>query len=113
MVGNNFTFVRFWDDISAGFPSPAEGYEDELLSFDAYLKMDNPATFLHRVEGDVLRHEHIRHGSILVCDGSLTAKVGRLVVGEHEGRTVVRRRSPGVPRLVRGVVVACVVRFRK
>lgn len=59
-------------DINAGFPSAAEGYEDQPL--DLYELIPNPAaTFFFRVKGDDLRHEHLRDGSYLIVDRSIIA----------------------------------------
>lgn len=97
-------------DINAGFPSAAEGYEDQPL--DLYELIPNPAaTFFYRVKGDELRHEHLRDGSYLIVDRSVTPKRGRLVLVEEDGRFVVRRFDIGRPSIVCGVVTAAIHRF--
>jgi DNA polymerase V len=102
-------------DINAGFPSPAEGYEDQPLNIHELLVKNEAATFYFRVNGDSLNTEYVRHGSILVVDKSLANRanlhklIGRLVVGEHSGQTVVCRLRRGYPALVVGVVVGVVM----
>lgn len=102
--------TRFSDSLSAGFPSPAEGYEDEPLNLHSYIVRNPAATFFYRVQGDVLRDEHIRDGSILVCDRSVLPQIGRLIVAEHAGGfVVIRWKDQHV--IICGVVIACVTRF--
>jgi len=38
--------------ISAGFPSPADGYLEEMLDLNSYLVRNKTATFFFRVKGD-------------------------------------------------------------
>jgi DNA polymerase V len=97
-------------DINAGFPSAAEGYEDQPL--DLYELIPNPAaTFFFRVEGDDLRHEHLRDGSYLIVDRSITPQRGRLVLVEEDGQFVVCRFRVDRPSVVCGVVTAAIHRF--
>jgi DNA polymerase V len=99
------------DRISAGFPSAAEGYEDEPLNLHDWLVRRPAATFFYRVQGNVLRGEGIRHGSLLVVDRSIVPKLGRLVLAEEDGVFTVRRYRPRTTMTVCGVVVAAVTRF--
>jgi DNA polymerase V len=97
-------------DINAGFPSAAEGYEDQPL--DLYELIPNPAaTFIFRVKGDELRHEHLCDGSYLIVDRSVAPKRGRLVLVEEEGLFVVRRFQMGCESVICGVVTAAIQRF--
>lgn len=96
--------------IAAGFPSPAEGYEDAGLNVHDYVVQNPAATFFWRVRGDALTSEGILDGSVLVVDRSVDPKPGKLAVVEADGEFVVER----IQRQDRavGVVVACVTRFR-
>lgn len=111
MVAAAFYLPAFSESLSAGFPSPAEGYEDEPLNLHDWLVRNPAATFFFRVEGDTLRHDHIRDGSILVVDRSAKPAAGRLIVAEVDGAFAIIRFVPGVPILFCGVVVAAVTRF--
>lgn len=95
--------------INAGFPSAAEGYEDIPLNLHDLVVQNPAATFFYRVNGDHLRHEYVRDGSLLVVDRSRTPIPGKLVLIEDEGQFIVCRfgRQP----VVVGVVVAVVTRF--
>ena len=83
--------------MEAGFPSPAQGYEDEPLDLHQLLVKRPAATFFFRARGGELHHEGIRDGSILVVDRSLTPSPGQLVVADRDGQRVVCRCGEGRP----------------
>lgn len=103
-------WVRIAGIVAAGFPSAAEGYEDEPLNLHDWLVQHPAATFLYRVRGQALFAEGIRDGSLLIVDRSVTAVPGRLVVAEEDGQFVVGRYRGGAGQVVCGVVVASVTR---
>jgi DNA polymerase V len=97
--------------ISAGFPSAAEGMEDQSLDLHSLLVRHPAATFFYRVKGDGLRDECILDQSILVVDRSVNPTPGCLVVAETDGEFIVNRFAHNVATNVCGVVVAMVTRF--
>lgn len=103
--------LTFWGYISCGFPSPAEGFEDDELSFDELLVPNRPATHFFRVRGHHLEAEGIQDGSIVVIDRSITPVPGRLVLIVEDGqfRIIRLRREPAE---VFGPITACVTCFR-
>ena len=102
--------VALHGDIAAGFPSAAEGFEDEPLDLHKWLVRRPAATFFFRAQG--LEHEHICDGSVLVVDRSLTPARGRLVLIEADGAFAVTRYQPaGDPSTVVGVVTAVITRM--
>ena len=131
--------LRRFGPVAAGFPSPAQGYEDEPLDLNDLLIRHPAATFFFRVRGDDLLDEGIRDRSILVVDRSLTptpapgspgspgsfgpggrgtpGSPGSLVVADRGGERVVcrlpsSRSSEDEPDLVVwGVVTAIVTRL--
>ncbi len=103
--------VRFSDSLTAGFPSPAEGYEDDPLNLHDWIVRNPAATFFYRVTGDDLAREYIRDGAILVVDRSVKATRGKLVIVETGGTFAVTRFVTDQPAMVVGVVVATVMRF--
>lgn len=104
--------VALHGDIAAGFPSAAEGFEDEPLDLHKWLVPRPAATFFYRVQGNNLSHEHICDGSVLVVDRSLTPARGRLVLIEADGAFAVTRYQPaGDPSTVVGVVTAVITRM--
>lgn len=101
---------RMSESLSAGFPSAAEGYEDEPLNLQDWIVRNPAATFFYRVKGDALRAEHICDGSIVVVDRSVAPSRGRLVLIEDEGAFAIVRFQLDVPQLVCGVVTAVVTK---
>jgi DNA polymerase V len=96
-------------DINAGFPRGAEGYEDRSLNLHEWLVQNPAATFFYRVQVNELHDEHVRDGSVLVVDRSLSPRRDALVIIEDEGNFIVCRfRHQSV---VIGVVFAAVMRF--
>ena len=107
--------LRRFGPVAAGFPSPAQGYEDEPLDFNALLIRRPAATFMFRVRGDALLREGIRDGSILVVDRSLTPRPGMMVVADFNGERDVLKMPAfldgGQSLEVWGVVTAVVTRI--
>jgi len=83
--------LRRFGAIAAGFPSPAQGYEDEPLDLNELLIRHPAATFFYRARGHHLIADGIRDGSVLVVDRSVTPAPGRLVVADRDGERVVCR----------------------
>lgn len=115
MIWNNiapFFIRRLCESISAGFPSAAEGYEDEPLNLHEWIVHNPAATFFYRVRGEELRHEHIRNGSVVVVDRSITPSPGRLVLIEDQdaGEFAITRFRQGVPQIIRGVITAVITK---
>lgn len=105
--------LRNYGPIAGGYPSPAQGYEEEPLDLHSMLVRHPAATFFFRARGDELRGEGIRDGSILVVDRSVTPSPGKLVVADADGERIVVRLDQHNHRrlIVWGVVTAAVVRF--
>ncbi len=81
----------FIHTIPAGFPSPAEGYMDEVLDLNQLLVSHPAATFFVRVQGESMQEANIHSGDVLVVDRSLTAKHRDIVVAILNGEFTVKR----------------------
>lgn len=104
-------FRRF-GSIPAGFPSPAQGYEDDPLDLHELLVPHPAATFFYRVQGSDLERDGLPHNAILVVDRSVTPKPGHLVVTDRDGeRLVIRLPRSAEGLIVWGTVTAAVVRY--
>lgn len=79
------------DCVKAGFPSPAQDYEEETLDINEYLIRNGPATYFVQVEGDSMDGAGIHHGDILVVDRSITPQDGHIVIAFVEGERLVKR----------------------
>ncbi|MGC4033708.1 MAG: S24 family peptidase [Tepidisphaeraceae bacterium] len=104
LQGLNVSFPCFADGLAAGFPSAAEGYEDEPLNIHRYLVRNEPATFPFRLVGD-LPADHLVDGTILVVDRSVRPGTGKLVIVREDGADYVCRFEECNAGDVRGVVV--------
>ncbi|MEM9019963.1 MAG: S24 family peptidase [Planctomycetota bacterium] len=103
--------LRRFESIAAGFPSPAQGYEDEPLDLNALLIRRPAATFFFRVQGSALIRDGIRDGSLLVVDRSITPRAGQLVVADVDGvREVCRLPRSAEQLVVWGTVTAIITK---
>jgi DNA polymerase V len=77
--------------ISAGFPSPAEDYEEVSLDLNKALIKHPAATFYARVKGSSMMDAGILDGDLLVIDKSLDPKNGDIAVCFLDGEFTVKR----------------------
>jgi hypothetical protein len=66
--------------VSAGFPSPADGYQEGRLDLNEHLIANRSSTFLIRAVGDSMRGAGILDGDLLVVDRSLQPRSGDIVI---------------------------------
>jgi len=77
--------------ISAGFPSPAEEYEEVRLDLNKALIKHPAATFYARVKGTSMTDAGILDGDLLVIDKSLDPKSGDIAVCFLDNEFTVKR----------------------
>jgi DNA polymerase V len=128
------TALPYFETVQAGFPSPAEDFEDRRLDLTEFLVRNHAATFLLKVSGESMTGAGIFDGDILVVDRSLEPKDGDIVIAciENEftvkrlrrfaDRVVLQAENPAVPSIevvgdielhLFGVVTSSVKQFRK
>ncbi|HHE07953.1 MAG TPA: translesion error-prone DNA polymerase V autoproteolytic subunit [Chlorobaculum parvum] len=78
-------------NISAGFPSPAEDFEELPLDLNKALIKHPAATFYARVKGTSMTDAGILDGDLLVIDKSLDPKSGDIAVCFLDGEFTVKR----------------------
>ena len=81
----------FMTTVSAGFPSPAEGYIEGRLDLNRYLIKHPTATFYVRVSGDSMAGAGINPGTILVVDRAVDAEDGDIVIARINDELCVKR----------------------
>ena len=81
----------FMSPVQAGFPSPADDYEENKLDLNALVIKHPTATFFVRVEGESMADADIHSGDILVVDRSLEASNGKIVIAVVNGEFTVKR----------------------
>lgn len=79
------------ENISAGFPSPADDYIDQILDLNELMIKNLSATFLIRVSGDSMINAGIFNGDILVVDRSIEPMNNKIIIGVIDGEFVVKR----------------------
>ena len=72
--------VRFLGSISAGFPSPADDYQEPKLDLNELVAPHPLSTYFMRVAGDSMVGACIYHGDVVAIDRALTATHKKIVV---------------------------------
>lgn len=80
----------FVEKVSAGFPSPAQDYIEQVLDLNELCIKHPAATFFVRVEGDSMIEAGINPDDILVVDRSITAEHGDIVIAGLHGELTVK-----------------------
>ena len=78
-------------EISAGFPSPADDFKDIGISLDKELVKNSESTFYARVSGDSMINAGLDDGDLLVVDRSLNPENGKIAVCFIDGDFTVKR----------------------
>ena len=88
--------------VPAGFPSPAEEYENAQLDINDLVVTNPTATFYVRVRGKSMLDANIRDGDILVVDRSVEPAHGKIVIAVIDGEFTVKTlyRKDGVIKLI-------------
>jgi len=77
--------------VVAGFPSPAEQYNEGVLDLNALLIKHEAASFFVRVSGDSMVGEGMRDGDLLLVDRSETPRSGDIIIACVDGEFTVKR----------------------
>ena len=92
LADNHAAPVRFYDvGISAGFPSPAQDYEEPRLHLTDLLIKNPDTTFLAKASGDSMIGAGIKDGDMLVVDRGLTNYKDKVFVACVNGEFTVKR----------------------
>ena len=92
-INSDFTTqlaLSYAPGIKAGFPSPAEAYEVDVLDFNKDMIRHPDTTFYGRVRGDSMIDAGICDGDILVIDRSLSPGNGDVVVAYYDNKFTVK-----------------------
>lgn len=94
--------IPYFESVSAGFPSPADDYEECRIDISEYLIKNPSTTFFVKVRGDSMINDSIHEGDVLVVDKSLSPTHGNIVIGALNGEFTVKRlfKRDGVIRLI-------------
>lgn len=78
------------DKVAAGFPSPAQVYEEDRIDINDILVTNPTATFYIRVKGNSMLDARISEGDILVVDKSIEPAHGQIVIAIVDGEFTVK-----------------------
>ncbi|EXJ12260.1 MULTISPECIES: translesion error-prone DNA polymerase V autoproteolytic subunit [Nitrincola] len=91
----------FLERVSAGFPSPAQGYVEHMLDLNQLCVQHPSATFFVRVQGDSMIDAGIYAMDILIVDCSLDVRHQDIIVASLDGEMTVKQfEQHPKPRLV-------------
>lgn len=88
--------------VVAGFPSPAEQYQEPPLDLNELLVKRPAATFFVRVQGDSMIGAGIHDGDLLVVDRSLRPASGDVIIACVDGDFTVKTLCLGNGERVMG-----------
>ena len=89
--GNSIGQWLVEQEISAGFPSPADDFKEVRISLDKELVKNKEATFYARVSGDSMIGAGLDDGDLLVIDRSLSPENGKIAICFIDGDFTVKR----------------------
>ena len=79
------------ENISAGFPSPAEDYIELGIDLNKYLIKNPISTFFLRVSGNSMNNAGIYNNDLLIIDRSINPIPGNIVVALLDGEFTLKR----------------------
>lgn len=83
--------LRIVASAGAGFPSPAQDWEDDALSLVELLRLDRAAAFVFRISGSSMVEAGLHDKDIVVVDRDTKPRNGSLVVAVVDGGFVCRQ----------------------
>jgi DNA polymerase V len=83
--------LRIVSSAGAGFPSPAQDWEDDALSLIDLLRLDRAAAFVFRISGSSMVEAGINDQDIVVVDRDARHRNGSIVIAIVEGGFVCRQ----------------------
>lgn len=76
---------RFSHTVRAGFPSPADDYQELALDLNDHVILHPSATYYVRAEGESMNQYGIFSGDLLVVDRALEPQHGDVVIASLNG----------------------------
>lgn len=81
----------FLNKVEAGFPSPADDYQETSLDLNEHLIQHKAATFFVRAKGTSMIGAGIHDGDLLIVDRALRTKNKSVVLAIVDGQFTVKR----------------------
>jgi DNA polymerase V len=83
--------LRIIDAAGAGFPSPAQDWEETAIDLVSLLKLDRAASFVFRVSGQSMREAGLFDRDVVIVDRDRKPVSGSIVIAIVEGGFVIRQ----------------------
>lgn len=85
----------------AGFPSPAQDWQEDAINLAELLRLDRPGSFVFRIDGTSMMDAGIADRDVVVVDRGVTPRSGHIVIAIVAGGFVCRQlvMRGGVPYL--------------
>lgn len=86
---------------AAGFPSPAQDWQEDAIDLVELLRLDRPASFVFRISGSSMIEIGIHDDDLVVVDRDMRPRDGHVVIAVVEGGFVCRQLviRQGIPHL--------------
>jgi DNA polymerase V len=93
--------LRIMGAAGAGFPSPAQDWEETAINLVELLRLDRAASFVFRVSGNSMIDAGLFDNDVVVVDRDGKPSNGRIVIAIVDGGFVIRQLCyrQGVPTL--------------
>lgn len=85
------TVLRIIGAAGAGFPSPAQDWEDDAISLIELLRLDRAASFVFRISGTSMIDVGIHDNDVVVVDRDTRPVEGHIVIAIVDGGFVCRQ----------------------
>ena len=94
--------LRIVEAAGAGFPSPAQDWEETGIDLMSLLAIDRAGSFVFRVSGESMTDAGLQDHDTLIVDRDVEAKSGSIVIAVCDGGFVVRQIAmiEGRPHLI-------------
>jgi len=91
-LSKNGLVLPFFDStVPAGFPSPAQDYQEEEIDLSKVLQPNPTSTFIIRIKGNSMEGANMPDGCMAVVDRSMRPVSGSIVVAVVNGEFTVKR----------------------
>jgi len=85
------TILRIVGAAGAGFPSPAQDWQDDAISLIELLRLDRAASFVFRISGSSMIDAGIHDNDVVVVDRDMRPVEGHIVIAIVDGGFVCRQ----------------------
>ena len=83
--------IRIVEAAGAGFPSPAQDWEETAIDLVSLLRLDRAASYVFRVSGNSMRDAGLYDRDVVVVDRDRDPVSGSIVIAIVEGGFVIRQ----------------------